>query len=146
MTRSGRLANTQTADFMNSHRYKMDRATRAIPTHLTIDAVDLLFIYCRGRGSTRQFCKRKLRDGKTMSEMQTACPITDARSIRVGVEGERITVDLVDGRTLFIPVSWSRRLNAASSAQRKNVRIIAGGLTLDWPDIDERVNVSCLLG
>jgi hypothetical protein len=81
-----------------------------------------------------------------MSDMRTACLITEARAIKAAAEGERISVDLVDGRMLFVPVSWSARLSAATPAQRKNIRIVGGGRSLQWHDIDETVDVSCLLG
>jgi Protein of unknown function (DUF2442) len=63
----------------------------------------------------------------------------------VRVTARTIRVDLVDGRTLRVPLSLSKRLLHATAAQRQNVRWIGGGTGMHWPDIDEDLSVDGLL-
>ena len=66
-----------------------------------------------------------------------------ARSITV--DEDSLIVDLLDGRTIIVPLVWSPRLWHASSVERNNFEIIADGTLLHWPDLDEDLSVSGLL-
>ncbi len=66
-----------------------------------------------------------------------------ARSVMVN--SEEIVVNLADGRTLSIPVSWYPRLTCATAAERQNVNLLGGGYALEWPDLDEHIGVESLL-
>jgi hypothetical protein len=52
-------------------------------------------------------------------------------------------VELVDGRTLGIPLAWFPRLLHASPVQRLNYEISAEGL--HWEELDEDISIAGLL-
>jgi len=58
---------------------------------------------------------------------------------------DTISVDLVDGRTITVPLAWYPRLLHATSQQRENWRISGGGYCIHWPDIDEDLSTQGLL-
>lgn len=63
----------------------------------------------------------------------------------VRVTDEAIGVVLADGRTLTVPLDWYPRLQAGSSRERKNWRLIGSGVGIHWPDLDEDISVEGLL-
>jgi hypothetical protein len=54
-------------------------------------------------------------------------------------------VDLVDGRTLGVPLAWFPILLDATPEQRERYRIGAGGRGLHWEELDEDISVQGLL-
>ena len=56
-----------------------------------------------------------------------------------------LTVDLLDGRTITVPVSWFPTLSNASQSQREKWEILGDGEGIYWPEIDEDLSVSSLL-
>jgi hypothetical protein len=50
---------------------------------------------------------------------------------------DTVIVDLLDGRTISVPLVWYPRLLSATPAQRANWRLAGGGFGIHWPDIDE---------
>lgn len=56
-----------------------------------------------------------------------------------------MTVRLADGREVTVPLEWSPRLNKATSAERKNWRLIGGGIGIHWEAVDEDISVESLL-
>ena len=58
---------------------------------------------------------------------------------------ETLVVDLLDGRTISVPLVWYPRLLAATPSQRANWRVAGGGFGIHWPDIDEDLNTEGLL-
>ncbi len=70
---------------------------------------------------------------------------TDARIRDIRVSDDTITADLVDGRVISVPLAWSWRLSDATSAQRRNFRIIGDGQGVHWPDIDEDISAEGML-
>ena len=71
--------------------------------------------------------------------------ILEARANHVEVGSDSLTVDLVDGRTVSVPLAWYPRLFHGSEPQRKNWRFIGGGQGINWPDLDEDISVENLL-
>ena len=63
----------------------------------------------------------------------------------VHFEGEMLWVDLMDGRTLGVPLAYFPRLLRASPEQRAAYEISGGGSGLHWLDIDEDILVAGLL-
>ena len=63
----------------------------------------------------------------------------------VHVTDDTLTVDLSDGRTISVPVSWFPRLIQATESERKNWRLIGKGHGIHWEDIDEDISVEGLL-
>jgi len=66
-------------------------------------------------------------------------------AIRVQVNGETLTVDLSDGRTISVPIAWYPRLSHGTSAEREHWRLIGNGHGINWPDLDEDISVENLL-
>jgi hypothetical protein len=58
---------------------------------------------------------------------------------------DTLAVDLVDGRTIVVPLVWYPRLLDASSEQRQNWQVSAAGYGIHWPDIDEDLSTAGLL-
>ena len=58
---------------------------------------------------------------------------------------QRLVVDLLDGRTISVPLVWYPRLLAATPEQRSNWRLVGGGFGIHWPDVDEDLSTEGLL-
>jgi len=69
----------------------------------------------------------------------------DERVRDVRISNDTLAVDLMDGRTISVPVHWFPRLSNATSAQRANWRVAGAGLGIHWPDIDEDISTAGLL-
>lgn len=58
---------------------------------------------------------------------------------------DTFSVDLLDGRTITVPLAWYPRLLHANSEQRQNWHVCGGGYGIHWPDIDEDLSTEGLL-
>ncbi|MEX2302324.1 MAG: DUF2442 domain-containing protein [Bryobacterales bacterium] len=58
---------------------------------------------------------------------------------------DTLAVDLLDGRTIIVPLAWHPSLLHASPQQRGNWQISGGGYGIHWPDIDEDLSTEGLL-
>jgi hypothetical protein len=56
-----------------------------------------------------------------------------------------MVVELLDGRTLSVPLAWFPVLLDAAPSQRANVVIGPFGEGLHWPELDEDISVRGLL-
>lgn len=56
-----------------------------------------------------------------------------------------LVIELVDGRTITVPLVWFPRLSSASEKQLKNWELLGDGEGIHWPDIDEDLSVKGLL-
>ena len=56
-----------------------------------------------------------------------------------------LVVDLLDGRTISVPLVWYPRLLSATPEQRANWRVAGGGFGIHWPDVDEDLSTDGLL-
>jgi hypothetical protein len=63
----------------------------------------------------------------------------------VDVTDDTISVELSDGRTITVPVSWYPRLDHATPAERKNWQFIGSGHGIHWADVDEDISVEALI-
>ncbi len=57
----------------------------------------------------------------------------------------KMHVELQDGRVLTVPLSWFPRLAGAAPSARKQWRLIASGLGIHWPSLDEDISIENLL-
>jgi hypothetical protein len=64
---------------------------------------------------------------------------------QVTVTDDALIVDLVDGRTVSVPLSWYPRLAHGTPAERSNWRLLGRGEGIHWPDLDEDISVAGLL-
>jgi Protein of unknown function (DUF2442) len=77
--------------------------------------------------------------------MATLATTADERVSGVKFDADRLIVDLMDGRTISVPLAWYPRLFDATEAQRQNWRIAGAGYGIHWPDIDEDLSTEGLL-
>ncbi|MGB7413754.1 MAG: DUF2442 domain-containing protein [Thermosynechococcaceae cyanobacterium] len=64
---------------------------------------------------------------------------------QVRVTDEKLIVDLIDGRSLIVPLSWYPRLLHASQEERQNWQLLGDGYAIEWIDLDEHIGVEGLL-
>ncbi len=64
---------------------------------------------------------------------------------RVTVTDDTLSVELSDGRSLAVPLTWFPRLVHATPRERSNVRLIGRGQGMHWDDLDEDISVEGLL-
>ena len=70
---------------------------------------------------------------------------TDERVAAFRCDDHSLIVDLMDGRTLSVPLAWYPRLDGASPQERANGEISAAGFGIHWPDLDEDLSTEGLL-
>ena len=69
----------------------------------------------------------------------------DERVKDVRVTEDNLIVDLMDGRTISVPLAWYPRLMNATQEQRNRWEICGGGYGIHWPAIDEDLSTNGLL-
>ena len=77
----------------------------------------------------------------TTSATETTLP----RASAAVVTDDTLTVDLVDGRSVSVPLTWYPRLLHGSPEERRRWQLIARGEGIHWPDLDEDISVSSLI-
>jgi hypothetical protein len=75
----------------------------------------------------------------------SASELSISLAIDVKVTEATLNVDLSDGRSLSVPLSWYPRLDNATPAERDKWEFIGDGRGIHWPDIDEDISVQGLL-
>jgi hypothetical protein len=77
----------------------------------------------------------------------TSSPVEVGRALAqaVKVTNDTLIVDLADGRTLSVPVSWYPRLAHGTPAERGQWELIGRGHGIHWPKLDEDIAVEDLL-
>ncbi len=63
----------------------------------------------------------------------------------VAATEQTLTAQLVDGRTISVPLSWYPRLVQATQDERDHWRLIGDAEGIHWPDLDEDISVQDLL-
>jgi len=58
---------------------------------------------------------------------------------------DELKVELLDGRTITVPLAWYPRLLHATPEARANWKIAGGGYGIHWPDVDEDLSSEGLL-
>ena len=77
--------------------------------------------------------------------MNTLALKTDARVEAVYFTRDALVVDLMDGRTISVPLTWYPKLLKASPKERSHWEICGGGYGIHWPKIDEDLSSEGLL-
>ena len=77
--------------------------------------------------------------------MSTLEPRAGERIKAVHFSDDTLSVDLIDGRTITVPLVWYPRLLHATPAQRASWRIAGGGYGIHWPDVDEDLSSEGIL-
>ena len=71
--------------------------------------------------------------------------VADERVLDVRCDEHSLTVDLMDGRTISVPLAWYPRLLHATAGQRAEWQPAGGGYGIHWPEIDEDLSTEGLL-
>ena len=71
--------------------------------------------------------------------------IHEGRARSASVTRQALTVDLMDGRTIVVPLVWFPRLWHATPQERARFEIFGDGAYIHWPDFDEDLTVAGLL-
>lgn len=58
---------------------------------------------------------------------------------------DALMVDLKDGRTISVPLTWYPKLLKASPKERSRWETCGGGYGIYWPELDENLSVEGLL-
>lgn len=74
-----------------------------------------------------------------------AIEMTVTRAETVAITDDTLTVELVDGRTLSVPLGWFPRLWHGTAEERRNWRLIGQGEGIHWPVLDEDISIENLL-
>jgi hypothetical protein len=76
----------------------------------------------------------------------SSLPVTvDPLAIDVSFTVHQLRVVLADGREILVPLLWFPRLHRATDEQRKDWRLIGGGIGIHWESVDEDISVETLL-
>jgi hypothetical protein len=77
--------------------------------------------------------------------MNTAVILQEVKIKTLQITEDTITAQLVDGRTISVPLAWSWRLSEATPTQRGHYELIGDGQGVHWPDIDEDISAEGML-
>jgi len=77
--------------------------------------------------------------------MSTSEPKPGEKVKDVTFTEDHLVVDLLDGRTISVPLAWYPRLLHGRAEDRANWQLCAGGFGIHWPDLDEDLSTSGLL-
>ena len=69
----------------------------------------------------------------------------EADAVRVRFSDDSMSVDLNDGRTITVPLTWYPRLLRGTKAERPDWQLIGRGHGIHWPALDEDISVEGLL-
>ena len=69
----------------------------------------------------------------------------EPRALNVALTEESLTVDLVDGRTIIVPLGLYPRLWYGTAEERSHFEIFGDGTYIHWPDLDEDISVENLI-
>ena len=77
--------------------------------------------------------------------MPISVPAADTRVRSARIDEDQLTVALMDGRTISVPLAWYPRLLNATTEQRQSFEVAGGGYGLHWPEVDEDLSTEGLL-
>mgnify|MGYP000541331753 CR=1 FL=1 len=70
----------------------------------------------------------------------------DERVKDVRFSENMLTVDLMDGRIISVPLLWYPKLFNATPEQREHWEVCGAGYGIHWPVIDEDLSIDGLIG
>ncbi|MCP4422445.1 MAG: DUF2442 domain-containing protein [Chloroflexi bacterium] len=77
--------------------------------------------------------------------MNTLVLEADPQVVAISFVADKLIVDLGDGRSLHVPLSWYPRLHHATPAERNNWQLLGDGYAVEWLDLDEHIGIEGLL-
>jgi Protein of unknown function (DUF2442) len=78
-----------------------------------------------------------------MTSSRVDMEVPDAEGL--SVTDDALSVDLSDGRTVTVPLTWFPRLLHGTPAERERWRLIGRGEGIRWEALDEDISVESLL-
>lgn len=63
----------------------------------------------------------------------------------LSINDDTLSVDLLDGRSVSVPLEWYPRLLHANPGERENYRFTGNGEGVHWPDLDEDISVEAIV-
>ncbi len=69
----------------------------------------------------------------------------DLRILDVHIDAEKLSIDLMDGRSVRVPLAWYPRFFNAAPEQRTRWQIAGGVHGVHWPEIDEDLSAEGML-
>lgn len=69
----------------------------------------------------------------------------EALAVEVSCTNDSLRVVLADGREITAPLVWFPRLQNATIDERRNWRLIGGGVGIHWEEVDEDISIESLL-
>jgi hypothetical protein len=70
---------------------------------------------------------------------------SDLKVKRIETSADTLTVELMDGRVLSVPLAYYPTLLNATEAGRKNCQPIGAGYGIEWPELDYHLSVEGLI-
>lgn len=77
--------------------------------------------------------------------MKTLAGEVEPLAIEISFTDDTLRVVLTDGREVSVPLIWFPRLLKATPEQRKEWRLIGGGIGVHWEAVDEDISIESLL-
>jgi len=71
--------------------------------------------------------------------------INTPEAISVIVTEDSLSVDLRDGRTITVPLTWFPRILHGNSTERKSWKLMGNGKGIHWEELDEDISIEGLL-
>ena len=69
----------------------------------------------------------------------------EVRAQSVQISDDTLTLEIVDGRTISVPLMWYPRLWYGTPQERDHYEIFGDGAYVHWPDLDEDLTAEGIL-
>lgn len=69
----------------------------------------------------------------------------EVRAQSVQISEDTLTLEIVDGRTISVPLMWYPRLWYGTPQERDHYEIFGDGAYVHWPDLDEDLTAEGIL-
>jgi hypothetical protein len=66
---------------------------------------------------------------------------SDLKVKRIEISADTLTVELMDGLVLSVPLAYYPTLLHATEAERKNCQPIGAGYGIEWPALDHHLSI-----
>jgi Protein of unknown function (DUF2442) len=70
---------------------------------------------------------------------------SDLKVKRIETSADTLTVEIMDGRVLTVPLAYYPTLLHATETERKNCQPIGAGYGIEWPELDYHLSVEGLI-
>jgi hypothetical protein len=74
-----------------------------------------------------------------------AVEISVPSAVGVSISSNALTVDLDDGRSVSVPISWYPRLANGNKQEQNQWHLIGGGHGIHWEALDEDISIEGLI-